>query len=83
MTDEDRDAQIRQRQYDVYTAAEAVRARRELRWVREIARNGGYSFNDVRRARQQYRRARGMAPAVWHWGPTPEERDAHQQRKAA
>ena len=83
MSAEDRDARLRQRQYDVYTAAEAVRAKRELRWTRELARSGHYSFNDVRRARQQYRRARAMAPAVWHWGPQGDQQDDLPERKAA
>ena len=82
MSLQDPDEQYRQRQYDVYTAAEAARARRELRWVREIARNGGYSFNDVRRARQQYRRARASAPTVWRWGPQTEESEELDQRAA-
>ena len=83
MSVEDQEAQLRQRQYDVYTAAEAVRARRELRWAREIARNGGYSFNDVRRARQQYRRARAAAPVVWRWGPASDGQEDDEQRRAA
>jgi hypothetical protein len=60
------------RQYDVYTAAKASVARHHLRDVRRMALRGLYSYNDVRRARREYRQAKANAPTVWHWAPDRE-----------
>ncbi len=67
------DTEYRQRQHDVYTGAQASHAKQQLRWVRQLAREGSYSFNDVRRARREYLRARANAPRVWRWAPDTAE----------
>jgi hypothetical protein len=57
------------RQYDVYTAAKATIARHHLRDVRRLALRGLYTYDDVRRARREYRQAKADAPTVWQWAP--------------
>ena len=67
-----RDEYLR-RQHDVLTAARAAVARHHLRDVRRLAVRGQYSYDDVRRARREYFKAKALAPTVWQWGP---QRDA-------
>lgn len=66
------------RQHDVLTAARAAVARHHLRDVRRLALEGKYSYNDVRRARREYFRAKALAPTVWRWGPQREDGGAHE-----
>ena len=71
------------RQHDVYTAAKATVARHHLRDVRRLAARGQYSFDEVRRARREYRQAKALAPTVWQWAPQRPDRSDQDLPKAA
>ena len=84
-TRDTRDDYLR-RQHDVLTGARAAVARHHLRDVRRLALRGQYSYDDVRRARREYFRAKALAPTVWQWGPQRDADDAaddHDLPKAA
>lgn len=63
------------RQHDVLTAARATVARHHLRDVRRLAARGQYSYDEVRRARRDYFRAKALAPTVWQWGPRRDDEE--------